>query len=69
MISAGFTPADDDDYENWYREEHLKEISGIPGWRKTERYELLFGVEGGKPPEEKSIPDPPKYLTLVRFNM
>lgn len=65
MISAGFTPADDEDYESWYRQEHLKEVSGITGWRRTERYALTFARQNRKPAHEKQIPEPPKFLTLV----
>jgi hypothetical protein len=57
VIMAGFTPADDRDYDDWYRKEHLKEISGITGWRRTSRYELSTAV---------TVTDSPKYLTLVR---
>ncbi|KAK4496019.1 hypothetical protein PRZ48_013288 [Zasmidium cellare] len=68
VISAGFTPADDEDYENWYQQEHLEEISGISTWRKTERYKLFFSRENRKPPEQREIPHPPKYLTLHFFD-
>lgn len=65
VMSAGFTPADDEDYENYYRQQHLAEVARVTGWRKTERYELLSARENRLPPEEKTIPDPPKFLTLV----
>jgi hypothetical protein len=56
VIMAGFTPADDQDYDDWYRQEHLKEISGITGWRRTSRYELATALRAD---------DAPKFLTLV----
>lgn len=65
MISAGFTPADDEDYDKWYRQEHLKDVSGITGWRKTERYALTFARQNRKSTDDKQIAEPPKFLTLV----
>lgn len=38
----------------------------MSGWRKTERYELVFARENRLPKGQKTIPDPPKYLTMVR---
>ena len=67
VISAGFTPADDADYDKWYREEHLKEISGIRGWRKTSRWALDFARQNRSTGADNHLPQPPKFLTLVRF--
>ncbi|EME77271.1 uncharacterized protein MYCFIDRAFT_83221 [Pseudocercospora fijiensis CIRAD86] len=63
VIVAGFTPADDEDYEQWYQQEHLTEISGITGWRKTERYELFF-ARSNRDYNNPLVADKPKYLTL-----
>ncbi|KXL44410.1 hypothetical protein M433DRAFT_155048 [Acidomyces richmondensis BFW] len=68
VISACFTPADEKDYEDWYRQEHLIEISGISGWRGTQRYELTFARQNRKAAAEKQISDPPKFLTLHFFD-
>jgi len=69
VISAGFTPTDDADYEKWYREEHLNDIKKITGWRRTVRYELFFSRNNRKPAgEAKSFSDPPKYLTMHHFD-
>ncbi|KAK4891375.1 hypothetical protein LTR27_010029 [Elasticomyces elasticus] len=68
VIAAAFTPTDDEDYENWYRQEHLKEISGITGWRKTQRYALTFARQNRKPAAEKELDEPPKFLTLHYFD-
>ncbi|KAK5717026.1 hypothetical protein LTR17_016168 [Elasticomyces elasticus] len=68
VIAAAFTPTDDEDYENWYRQEHLKEISGITGWRKTQRYALTFARQNRKPVAEKELDEPPKFLTLHYFD-
>ena len=50
------TPADDQDFEDWYREEHLVDGSKLTGWRKTERYEVY---------DRLRTEDSPKFLTLV----
>lgn len=65
VISAGFTPADDAEFNAWYQEEHLAEVSGITGWRRTQRYVLTFARQNRKPASEKQIDEPPKFLTLV----
>jgi len=43
------------------------EISGITGWRKTQRYALTFARQNRKPAGEKQLAEPPKFLTLVRI--
>ncbi|TKA74995.1 hypothetical protein B0A55_02649 [Friedmanniomyces simplex] len=68
VIVAAFTPTDEEDYDNWYRQEHLKEISGITGWRKTQRYALTFARQNRKPAREKQLAEPPKFLTLHFFD-
>ena len=65
VIAAAFTPEDDKEYDDWYRQEHLKEVSGITGWRKTERYDLTFARQNRSVGEENKLPEPPKFLTLV----
>ena len=68
MISFGYTPADEEDADKWYRQEHLKEISSVSTWRRTERYELTFARQNRKPAQEKQIAEPPKFLTLHFFD-
>ena len=68
MISFGYTPADEKDADDWYRQEHLKDVSGVSTWRWTERYELTFARQNRKPVEEKQIAEPPKFLTLHFFD-
>jgi hypothetical protein len=40
LISAALQPKDggDEDFERWYREEHLKVLSECPGYRRSRRY-------------------------------
>jgi len=54
IISAGLEPAvgTDEDFDNWYREEHTNEISKIAGYVRTRRYKLLTG---GKPPSYLAV--------------
>ncbi|SMQ49042.1 unnamed protein product [Zymoseptoria tritici ST99CH_1A5] len=61
LVVAAMTPADDQDFDNFYRQEHLSDCATVPGWRRSERYELLaaFPMEGATSPLE-----PPKFLTL-----
>lgn len=33
-------PKDIDDFEKWYREEHLNMLSKLPGYRRSLRYKL-----------------------------
>ena len=54
------TPADDEDFENWYRQEHLVEGSKITGWQRTERYELFDPLR---------TQEATKKLTLVSFGL
>lgn len=62
MLSVAFTPADDDEYDRWYREEHLAVVaSSVPGWRRTERYELQTALLNVAPAPK----NPPKFLTLA----
>ncbi|KAF7185727.1 Core atranone cluster (CAC) protein 1, partial [Pseudocercospora fuligena] len=64
VIVAGFTPADEEDYEQWYQQEHLLEISCITGWRKTERYELFF-ARSNRDYDNPLVAEKPKFLTLL----
>ncbi|KAK3679195.1 hypothetical protein LTR78_000756 [Recurvomyces mirabilis] len=64
VIAAAFTPTDDKEYDAWYRQEHLKEVSGLTGWRKTERYDLTFARQNRSTGEDNKLPEPPKFLTL-----
>ncbi|KAK5117992.1 hypothetical protein LTR62_004036 [Meristemomyces frigidus] len=68
VIVFASTPADDREYDAWYREEHLQECEQITGWRKTARYELTFGRQNRKSQAENGLGQPPKFLTLHYFD-
>jgi hypothetical protein len=56
LLSTEMMPADEQDFEKWYQQEHLIDGSKIGGWRRTERYELFNALR---------TDDAPKYLTLL----
>ena len=33
-------PSDEEDFEKWYREEHLELLSKLPGYRRSLRYKI-----------------------------
>nr|OQO26167.1 hypothetical protein B0A51_03886 [Rachicladosporium sp. CCFEE 5018] len=65
VIACGFTPSDEAEYDDWYRAQHLREVSEITGWRKTGRYTLTYARQNRKPAGDSDIAAPPRFLTLV----
>ncbi|KIW12294.1 hypothetical protein PV08_09571 [Exophiala spinifera] len=51
------TPENEEDFDRWYREEHLDLLSRLPGYRRSLRYVL-----GPKMPITEG--DPSRYLTI-----
>lgn len=64
--STAIQPAQgtEEEFDQWYRDEHLEQVSQMPGWRKSTRYELIFKVQS-KDDEIKE--EAPKYLALHEF--
>lgn len=50
-------PVDEPDFENWYREEHLEQLSKLPGYRRSSRYIL-----GPKTP--LTLGEPGRFLAI-----
>ena len=50
LTSMDIDPADEDDFNRWYEEEHLAERMSVPGFLHARRYTALEGS--------------PKYLAL-----
>jgi hypothetical protein len=52
MVCVAITPGDTEDYSKWYDEEHQGMITKVPGWIKSERYELAkaYGSQVGAAP-------------------
>ena len=59
ILFVALTPAEggDEDFERWYREEHLQMYSTITHFRRTTRYELISSVR-------RNVP---KYLAIHEF--
>lgn len=55
-------PQDPDDFDKWYREEHLDMMSRVPGFIRALRYKL-----GLKTPLTKGE-DPPTYLAIYEVD-
>ncbi|TKA74538.1 hypothetical protein B0A49_02989 [Cryomyces minteri] len=57
VISADFTPAEggENDFDPWYRQEHLHKLAKCPGYRQTRRS------------EKKRLLEPPMFLALHEF--
>jgi hypothetical protein len=51
-------------FNRWYSEEHLEEVSRMPGWRKSTRFELIFKVQSKDDPNPEVAP---KYLAIHEF--
>jgi hypothetical protein len=65
LVSAAFTPADDQDYDNWYRQEHLFDVAKIPGCMRSERFEIIPSQGLREATIDSGAGEPPKFLTLV----
>ncbi|KAF2102077.1 hypothetical protein NA57DRAFT_54010 [Rhizodiscina lignyota] len=59
-IVAAMQPPEggDEDLDNWYKQEHLQQVSEQPGWRRSTRYELARQAIGT---------GAPKYLAIHEF--
>jgi hypothetical protein len=58
LLMAEMTPVDEADFDKWYREEHLRMLSKIPGYRCSKRYKLGPAVPvltRGEPPQFLAI--------------
>ncbi|ORY12394.1 hypothetical protein BCR34DRAFT_482668 [Clohesyomyces aquaticus] len=54
----------EEEFDKWYTEEHLEQVSQMSGWRKTTRYELIFKVQSADDP---NWDEAPKYLAIHEF--
>jgi hypothetical protein len=71
LISEAIEPAEStniEDFHKWYRSVYVKEVSSLPGWRRTSRFNLVFKKENKDDPEAaKKIT--PKWLALHEFDV
>lgn len=69
LVSEAIEPASDigaDAFNEWFRTEHIKEVSALPGWRRTSRFELVFKKENKDDPNS-AAKITPNYLALHEF--
>ncbi|KAF2731585.1 hypothetical protein EJ04DRAFT_442739 [Polyplosphaeria fusca] len=57
-------PGTEENFNRWYDEEHLEQVSQMSGWRKSTRYELIFKVQSRDDPRPEEAP---KYLAIHEF--
>lgn len=67
LISAALEPpnSDVDDFDAWYRQEHLDVLANAPGYVRTRRYEVVSGTSLKE--FQRSEGDGPKFLALHEF--
>jgi len=58
ILTVEMQPVDEEDYDRWYREEHLDMLHKLPGYRRGARY--VLGPHTGL----MQVGDPPKYLAI-----
>jgi hypothetical protein len=61
-------PELDEEFNNWYEQEHIPELSKVPGWQRARRYKLDSSVELAHGPA--ATPENPvhNYLTLHEWD-
>lgn len=57
ILTVEMNPSDPDDFEKWYREEHLVLLAKLPGYHRSLRFKI-----GPDTPLTKT--PPPKYLAI-----
>lgn len=55
---------DEEDFDNFYRQEHMRQVSEQPGWRRSSRYELAKQIAA---PAGSDGVKSPFYLALHEF--
>jgi hypothetical protein len=67
LMLAGMQPrvGTTDDMDKWYREEHLEQMSLEPGWKRANRYSLIFQVK--RENDSTITEDAASFLTLYEF--
>ncbi|CAK7245890.1 MAG: hypothetical protein STHCBS139747_007495 [Sporothrix thermara] len=79
LISAQYELKDGypfEDFDNWYRKEHLDQLAEAPGYVRTTRFQLVFSRSNAQSRALKGLPvtsnepqpHPPTYLALHEFD-
>jgi hypothetical protein len=68
LCSVALQPAQgqDEDFDKWYREEHLHLLRECPGFRRSRRFKVVNATVLDK--FERSEPEVPQYLALHEFD-
>lgn len=68
LISAALQPAagQDEDFDKWYRQEHLKVLSEAPEYRRSRRYKVANATMLDQ--FVRKAPEVPQYLALHEFD-
>jgi hypothetical protein len=56
----------EDDFDEWYHEEHLDDMHRVPGWMRSTRW-VLQDVKGGNMKEIGVDKMPPKFLAIHEY--
>ena len=59
MLHVQNEPADDQDYHDFYEKEHLDLLHKVPGYRKSQRYQLSDPI--------KAPADTPRFMVVHEF--
>ena len=66
VVCMLISPGLDEEFNKWYEEEHIGEVSKTPSWQRCRRYKLVDQVElTGKSDPAKKIHN---YLTIHEFD-
>lgn len=55
----------EEEFNRWYEEEHMPDLSKVPGWYRGRRYKLISGVELAKQVNEKPLHN---YLAIHEWS-
>ncbi|KAH8598240.1 hypothetical protein B0O99DRAFT_616233 [Bisporella sp. PMI_857] len=81
VMTAGLTPNDnisDQEFDDWYRTEHLPALATVPSYLRTTRYKLLYYRTNTQSRTLKGLParaadlavkEPPKFFAIHEFDI
>ncbi|KAF1988012.1 hypothetical protein K402DRAFT_374621 [Aulographum hederae CBS 113979] len=58
ILTVEMSPFDEEDFNSWYKEEHLDLLAKVPGYRRTLRFKHTV------PNEKMNLTTPPSYLAI-----
>ncbi|KAE9579204.1 Core atranone cluster (CAC) protein 1 [Colletotrichum fructicola] len=64
----------EDEFDSWYRKEHLDQLAGVPGYLRTTRFKIALARSNAQSRALKGLstndeppPQPPKWLAVHEF--